>query len=178
MVSLARYLERIITGIGALALVAMMLHVTADVFFRYMFSSPVPLTMEMVSYYYMAAVAFLPMFSLERKGTDLVHVELVYGLLSLRVRRVLLPAALLLSAIFCACAAYAAWKPAVKAMQAGTYAGSIFIVSIWQARFLPVVGFGLLAVVLAVKAFQTVRNGIHDEGAEDLLRTVSLDGNK
>lgn len=176
MATLARYLERIFIGIGALALVAMMLHVTADVIFKYMFNSPIPLTMEMVTYYYMAAVAFLPLFALERKGASLVHVELVYSLLSLRVRSVLLPAALLLSAIFCACAAYAAWKPAVKAMQAGTYAGSIFIISIWQARFLPVIGFGLLAVVLVLKAFHTVRNGIHDEDAEDLLESVSLDG--
>lgn len=178
MASLAKYLERIFMGIGALALVAMMLHVTADVFFRYLFNSPVPLTMEMVSYYYMTAVAFLPLFALERKGSSLVHVELVYDLLSLRVRRVLFPAALLLSAVFCASAAYAAWKPAVKAMQAGTYAGSILIVSIWQSRFLPVIGFGLLAVVLLFKAFHIVRNGIHDEDTEDLLESVLLDGNE
>lgn len=176
MASLVRYLERIFLFVGALALLGMMLHVTADVLAKYVFNSPVPLTMEMVTYYYMAAVVFLPLFSLERKGASLVHVELVYGMLSLRIRRVLLPAALLLAAIFCACAAYAAWKPAMQALGAGTYAGSVVVVSIWPTRFLPVIGFGLLALTLAIKAFSTIRHGISQDDDEDLLESVTLEG--
>jgi TRAP-type C4-dicarboxylate transport system permease small subunit len=167
MASVGRYVERVFIFVGGLALLAMMLHVTADVAFKYLFNSPVPLTMEMVTYYYMAAVVFLPLFSLERKDATLVHVELVYGLLAMRVRRVILPAALLLSAIFCACAAYAAWKPAMQAFHTGTYAGSILIVSIWPTRFLPVIGFALLAATLTIKAFNVIRRGIHDEDEKD-----------
>lgn len=167
MASFGRYVERLFIFVGGLALLAMMLHVTADVVFKYVFNSPVPLTMEMVTYYYMSAVVFLPLFSLERKDATLVHVELVYGLLAMRVRRVVLPAALLLAAIFCACAAYAAWKPAMQAFQTGTYAGSILIVSIWPTRFLPVIGFALLAVTLTIKAIRVIRRGIHDEDEND-----------
>jgi len=178
MTSVVKYLERLFIGVGALALLAMMLHVTIDVTFKYLFNSPVPLTMEMVTYYYMAAVVFLPLFSLERKGASLVHVELVYGMLSHRIRRVILPAALLLGAIFCACTGYAAWKPAVQAFNAGTYAGSVQIVSIWPTRFFPVIGYALLTLALAFKAFSVIRHGIHDEDDEDLLESVSLEGNE
>lgn len=178
MTSIIRCFERLFIGVGALALLAMMLHVTADVVFKYVLHSPVPLTMEMVTYYYMAAVVFLPLFSLERKGANLVHVELVYGMLSRRVRRVMLPAALLLAALFCACAGYAAWKPAMQAFKAGTYAGSLVVVPIWPTRFLPVVGFALLAICLMLKAFNAIRHGIDEEDEEDARQSMSLEGNE
>ena len=177
MTRILTYLERVVLLVGSLALVAMMLHVTADVAFKYLLNSPVPLTMEMVTYYYMTAVAFLPLFALERRGASLVHVELVYGLLSRRIRKVVLPAALLVGAIYCACASYAAWKPAVDALRVGTYAGSVFIVSTWPTRFIPVVGFALLAVTLLIKAFVVIYRGIHDEDDRDLVESVSLEGN-
>ena len=176
MYSLIRRIERWMVFVGGACLVAMMLHVSIDVISKYVFNHPVPLTMEMVSYYYMTAVAFLPLAALERKGASLVHVELVYGKMSRRLRTVVLPMALLASAAYCACAGYAAWKPAVRAMRTGTYAGSDIIVSIWPTRFLPVVGFALLALVLLAKAVNVVRHGIESEGEEDLLESVREEG--
>lgn len=178
MTAVARTLAGTMNFVGAFALVAMMLHVTADVVSKYLFHYPIPLTMEMVTYYYMTAVAFLPLFSLERKGSSLVHVELVFALLSMRVRRVLLPAVLLAAAVFCACEAYAAWKPAMQAMKAGTYAGSIIIVPIWPTRFLPVIGFGFLTLALVKKAIDCIRHGIHEEDEESALEAMSLEGNE
>ena len=170
------YIERAVLVIASLGLLAMMLHVSFDVILKYLFKRPLPLTMEMTTYYYMVAVAFLPLFSLERKGTSLVHVELAYALMARRVRRVVLPAALIAAAIYCACAAYAAWKPAVDAMRTGTYAGSLYIVSIWPTRFLPVVGFALLALTLLIKAFLTIVHDLQDEESQDSPDSVSLEG--
>ena len=146
-----RHLVRAFTVLGALGLVAMTVHVNVDVAGKYLFRAPAPATIEMVSYYYMAAVAMLPLAALERRGS-LVHVDLVYQTLPAPVRRILHPAALFVASAYCAAAAYAAWGPAVRAWSVGAYAGTSVTVITWPTRFLPVVGFGLLAAVLAVKA--------------------------
>src|SRR5690606_39539995 len=76
MYSLIRRIERWMIFVGGACLVAMMLHVSIDVISKYVFNHPVPLTMEMVSYYYMTAVAFL-----DRKSTRLnsSHVKNSYA---------------------------------------------------------------------------------------------------
>ncbi len=171
-----RSLDRILLFVGAVGLILMMLHVSIDVVSKYIFNYPVPLTMEMVSYYYMTAVAFLPLAALERPGSSLVHVEIVYGNMVLGIRRVVYPAALLLAAAYCAVAAYAACKPALSALNAGSYAGSTIIVPTWPSRFLPIVGFAFLAIVLACKAIDSIRTGMveSDEASDELAR---LEGN-
>ena len=152
-----RNLVRGFTAVGALGLVAMTVHVNVDVVGKYLFTAPAPATIEMVSYYYMAAVAMLPLAALERRGS-LVHVDLVYQGLPPRMRRILHPAALVVAAAYCVAAAYAAWEPAVRAWSIGAYAGTSVTVATWPTRFIPVAGFGLLAAVLALKAVSLVRD--------------------
>lgn len=158
MNSLNVYLSRILIFFGGIGLVAMMLHVTADVIGKYLFNMPVPLTMEMVSYYYMVAVAALPLAALERKSSSLVHVELVYGQMPVMLRRIVLPVALALAAAYCFSVSYAAWKPAMSAFNVGAYAGSTVTVVTWPTRFFPLIGFGALALVLALKVVVLVRD--------------------
>ena len=52
------------TLIGGLAIALMMLHITADVVLRFLFSSPPPGTITYVSNYYMVIAAFVPHTSL------------------------------------------------------------------------------------------------------------------
>lgn len=167
MRTFARQIERLAVLVGAVGLILMMLQVTADVVGKYLFHAPVPLTMEMVSFYYMSAVVFLPLLTLERRGSSLVHVELVYDRLPRRLRTVLLPLALLLSALYCASASWAALQPALVAMQRGTYAGSTFIIAVWPTRFFPVVGFALIAVALVAKALSVLFRGLDSVQAPD-----------
>lgn len=171
-----RSLDRVLLFVGAVGLIMMMLHVSVDVVSKYVFNYPVPLTMEMVSYYYMTAVAFLPLAALERPGSSLVHVEIVYGHIKHRIRRVVYPAAVLLAGTYCACAAYAAWKPAMSAFRAGSYAGSTIIIATWPSRFLPVAGFAFLAIVLVFKGINSIRSGMveSDEASDELAH---LEGN-
>ena len=140
----------ICTLVGGVSLIAMMLHITLDVVMKYLFNSPVPATLETVSYYYMAGVAFLPLAGLERNGT-LIHVELFYDMMPEGVRWLVLALALLLALGYCGAAGYAAVKPAVHAYDVGAYAVGVSTLITWPTRFLPIVGFGLLATVLAWK---------------------------
>lgn len=160
MHTLARQIERLAVFIGAVGLILMMLQVTVDVVGKYFFHAPMPLTMEMVSFYYMSAVVFLPLLTLERRGSSLVHVELVYDRLPRRLRAGLLPLSLLLSALYCGAASWAALQPALVAMHRGTYAGSSFIVAVWPTRFFPVAGFALVAIALVAKALTVLLKGI------------------
>lgn len=159
MQRIIRVLSAALTAISAFALLLMMLHVNSDVIGRYLFNKPTPLTMEMVSYYYMVAVAMLPVINLERQGRSLVHVELVYGLVPDGAKRLMHIFALAFAALFFIYAAYAAWKPAVMAYQYGAYTGSIVKVIVWPTRFLPVIGFSLLALVLVLKTIVLLRFG-------------------
>ncbi len=152
MLKAIRLLARIFAFGGALGLIAMMLHVNVDVIGKYAFGMPAPATLEMVSYYYMAAVAMLPLAAMERKS-GLVHVDILYQRFPTGMRRAFLVLALLLSAIYCAGISYAAWEPAMKAWRVGAYTGTTVTVSTWPTRFLPVAGFALIAVVLLAQAF-------------------------
>lgn len=149
----------VVAGIG---LILMMLQVTADVIGRYLFTMPVPLTMEMVSFYYMTLVAFLPLLALERKPGGMIHVELFYDWMPEGLRRWAFSLAMLLGALYCGIAAYAAWWPAVGAYATGSYVGSIYTIASWPTRFLPAIGFGLLALVYLAKLFAGLRGDVDD----------------
>jgi TRAP-type C4-dicarboxylate transport system permease small subunit len=145
----------------------MMLHVNIDVIGKYLFNMPAPATLEMVSYYYMAAVAALPLAALERKGS-LVYVELFYSMMPAWLKRGVLPFALTTATLYCGAAAYAAWEPAINAYRVGAYVGSSVTVSTWPTRFIPVIGFGLLAIMLVWKTVSILVRGVTtcDEAGE------------
>lgn len=167
MRQLIKWLSTALTMISAVALVLMMLQVNMDVIGRFVFNAPMPLTMEMVSYYYMVAIAMLPLANLERRGKSLVHVELLYGLMPGRMKHWVLILALLTSAVFFAYAAYAAWKPAMMAYQVGAYAGSMTKIAVWPTRFFPVIGFAMISLVLFLKAWMTIVRAGEGAPAED-----------
>lgn len=73
--------------LAALALLLMMLHVLADVVGRQVFASPAPATTEVVAYYYMIAVVFLPLPFLELRGRS-IAVDLFYGMFPRWMKRV------------------------------------------------------------------------------------------
>src|SRR5690606_4887540 len=87
MERLSSAIVRVMTLFAGVGLVLMMLQVNADVAGRYLFTMPVPLTMELVTYYYMTLVAFLPLMALERKPGGLIHDELFYGFMPTGLRR-------------------------------------------------------------------------------------------
>ena len=159
----------ICTFIGGIAVVAMMVHICADVVFKYTIGKPVPATLEMVSYYYMSAAVLLPLAALERDGS-LVFVEVFYDRFGPGSQRFFHVVALLLGVAYCAMLAYAAWSPALRAYAVGSYAGTLTPVSIWPTRFLPVIGFGLLALVLLAKLATLLRGGNVDVDGESTER--------
>lgn len=157
MERLSSAIVRVMTLLAGVGLVLMMLQVNADVAGRYLFTAPVPLTMELVTYYFMTLVAFLPLMALERRPGGLIHVELFYGFMPAGLRRWVFVFAMAAGAVYCGFAAWSAWHPATTAFAAGSYVGSIYTIPSWPTRFVPVVGFALLCVASVAKFFAGIR---------------------
>lgn len=153
MIAFERWIDRailvmlIVAGAG---LVAMMLHVTADVLMRYFFNWPIRDTIETASYYYMILVVFLPLAFVERKSEH-IEVELFVQLLGVRPRNLLYVAGRLFSMVFFGILAYVSWIDAIDyARIRETPMGSDL--EIWPSRFALPIGFGLLVLAMALHA--------------------------
>jgi TRAP-type C4-dicarboxylate transport system permease small subunit len=152
-------LSRMLAFVAAIGVVAMMVHVCADVISRLMTGASLPATVEMVSYYYMVLVAFLPLAWVERRG-GMISVELIEFIMSERMRRISDAAVASLALGIYAVMAYASWLTAVKNYNTGTFVVALQTKIItWPGYFLPPAGFALAALIVTVRLLQLVING-------------------
>ncbi len=148
-------MHRITSGLallGAAAVVLMLAHVTAYVVLRHVLSAPVPATVEIVSSYYMIAVAFLPLAWAERRG-DMIVVE-VFGHLYPKPVRRWIDALVFLTC----CAAYSALTYTTFLVALREFTAKSFVISLslavptWPGYFVLPVSFALAALVCFHKA--------------------------
>ena len=152
----------------------MALHVVADVTGRYLFEHPLPGTSEIVSNYYMVIVIFLPLpYITFRRGH--FEAQVFTDLMPPAVFRVILLfsdlCVLLLSG-------FATWQSYVTAVEKTigneTVETTLMIVFLWPARWLLVLGFGLMCVaaLLLVIADLRGRPRMGDDEADDIQLTA------
>ncbi|MEQ9037575.1 MAG: TRAP transporter small permease [Silicimonas sp.] len=143
--------------IGAIAILALMIHIMSDVVLRNAVNQPVPATYEIVTNYYMVALAFIPLAWLERTG-GMVSVEVIDGMLSPRALRISDKLVALISTAIYAALAWVTFEASLKTFASGTFvlAQSIPIPT-WPAYFLPPLGFLLAALVTALRLFERQR---------------------
>ena len=147
-------LSRILAFVAAVGVVAMMIHVCADVISRLLTGASLPATVEMVSYYYMVLVAFLPLAWVERRG-GMISVELLDFMLSNRMRRLSDSVVGILALGIYTVMAYASWLTAVRNYNTGTFVVALQMKIItWPGYFLPPAGFALAALIVAVRLLQ------------------------
>jgi TRAP-type C4-dicarboxylate transport system permease small subunit len=136
---------------GGVALVLIMVHVNLDVMLRYLLGAPLSGTIEIVSYYYMIALVFLPLAAVEKRNGH-ISVELLSQNLSDRHQRLLIGLVSLVSAGYFGLLAWRLWVDAVEKAEVGeTYTGSLSL-PIWPPRFFMPLGCGLLAILLIYKS--------------------------
>jgi TRAP-type C4-dicarboxylate transport system permease small subunit len=137
--------------IGAMAIGALMLHVFADVVLRNVSNKPIPATYEIVTNYYMIALAFIPLAWVERGG-GMVQVEVVDAFLSKRLLDWSDRLVALISTVIYGALAWVALESALKNMASGAFVMAQNVrVPIWPAFFLVPLGFGLAALVTAIR---------------------------
>lgn len=153
-------LSRMLAFIGAVGVVLMMIHVCADIIARIITGASLPATVEIVSYYYMVLVAFLPLAWVERRG-GMISVELIEFMMTKRMMKISDATVAALATLIYAVMAYATWITAIKNYVTGTFVVALQVKIItWPGYFLPSIGFALAAAILAVRFLQIVTDSV------------------
>ncbi len=157
--------------IAAAMTVLMMLHVTADVTGRTLFNSPIVGTVEIVSAYNMAALAFLPLALITKERGHII-VELFTGWMKLRWRTLIDAIVAIVTFVYVAVFTWKAIEIAIEKTQIReAKEAGIGFVEIWPSRWVVPVGFGLMAIYILIYIFQDFRAVARDEfTAEDAER--------
>jgi len=135
----------------------MMLHIVADVTGRVLFNHPLESTIEIVSGYYMVAVAFLPLGYIAATEGHII-VELFTRGLS---RRGQLRLDGVVNIVTFAYMTMFAWQTGAEAV-AATRLGEVWetstgFVAIWPSRWMLPVGCGLMAAYLLLRVVHDLR---------------------
>ena len=152
LIALARRIARIMAYIGAIAVVAMMLHITLDVALRNLFRISMNTVPEIVARYYMTALAFLPLGWLELRR-QMISVELIDFALSDRMRRFSDAAVMVVAAAVYSFLAWTNWDKAVSETRVGTLVEiATYKMPVWHSFYFAPVGFTLAALITALLA--------------------------
>jgi TRAP-type C4-dicarboxylate transport system permease small subunit len=160
MQALERMADRVARGlalVGSIGVLALLVHVTADVVSRNLFRMPIPATNEIVSRYYMVLIAFLPLAWVER-NRSMVSVELLDMAMSPGMKRASDAVVALLAAVIYAAIAWVTWAEALRAFNTGSFVDVLGRrVPVWPTYFLPPLGFLLAALVTLLRAVTSLR---------------------
>lgn len=145
--------------LGAVATLMLMLHVGADIVMRNVWNAPIPATWEIVTHYYMVALAFIPLAWVEKTG-GMVQVEVINGLLSPRVLRVSDGIVALIAVTIYATLAFVTFQAAMRSTNVGQFVmANQTAVVVWPAYWLPPLGFGLAAISVALRGLRLALGG-------------------
>lgn len=142
--------------IGGIALVVMMLEISADVILRTLFNKPLPLTVEIVSYYYMVAVVFMPMALVEFTGHH-ISVNLVTQHLKKPAKLTVQFIAMAAALVYFALMTFQTGRQALESLQMNEYLMGAFALPTWPGRFTLPLGCGVYCLVLIVRLVQVCR---------------------
>jgi TRAP-type C4-dicarboxylate transport system permease small subunit len=152
--ALGKFLSRLIdslTVISGLAIAVMMLHITLDVVARNFFNYPLPGTITIVSYYYMAIAAFMPLAFAEQKQAH-ISVEVVTERMPKWLQKHLAGWMLLFSAAVFAALTLRSWEEAMSkyGIKASVVQGEDSL-PVWPTYFVLPLGCCLMFLVVAYK---------------------------
>lgn len=134
--------------IAGLVIVVMMLHISADVFFKYFLNAPIAGTLEIVSAYYMVAVVFLPLAYVTRTEGH-ITVELFTRNLPASKRAGLEAVIGVVGFVYMATFT---WQTAISALNSTAinegWETADDIITVWPSRWLLPIGCALMTVYL------------------------------
>ncbi len=152
LVTLAAHAAKLLGYVGAVAVVAMMLHISLDVFLRNAFRISLDTVPEIVARYYMAALAFLPLAWLEIRR-DMISVELLDFTLSARARRLSDALVMAVATVIYGLLAWSNWDKALSETRVGTLVEiATYKMPVWHSFWFAALGFTLATLVCALLA--------------------------
>lgn len=148
---IADKLTGFLSYLGMLGVLAMMLHICADVIARSVFEVSIPATLEMVTRYYMLMLVLMPLAWVERKRF-MIAVEAFSGLFGkVGVRVVDVLVAVICIGVY-AVLTVSTWEKAAEQFSVGAYIVALDTqIIIWPGYFALPFGFGLAALVCLIR---------------------------
>ena len=151
LVTLAARAAKFFGYLGALAVVAMMLHIGLDVILRNAFRISLDTVPEIVARYYMTALAFLPLAWAERRG-DMISVEVFGHLFRGPLRRLDAAFVAAVTALAYSILAYTTWLVAMREFAVRSYVISLSMtIPVWPSYFILPLSFGLAMIVCLLR---------------------------
>lgn len=157
LVSAVEKLNGLMLFLAGLTLIAMMLLVNADVAAAWILGQPITNVIEIVAFYLMTAIVFLPMGSAEGHDEH-IKTDVLVQRLRRGVQLLLSVATGVLMAATLAALTWVSIDKAIAATRQGEMMMGTTLIEIWPSRWLLPIGFGLYAVsVLATMARELQR---------------------
>lgn len=172
MFNIGRFLSMISRSaslLGAICVIVMMLHVTADVAGRYLFNAPVTGTIVFVANYYMIFIVFIALGVAEEQRAH-ISVEIVTDLMPPRVQSGLSIISGGLTTAVIAVLMIGGYTEAVKKTNGGaTMEQGSTMIEVWQSYWMIPIGAGLMAVIALYRVVTEItgwRNGLRETNTE------------
>lgn len=154
--TLSAWVARSALMLSALFLMLMALHISLDVVLRYVVGKSFPGTLEVVSFYYMVAVVFLPLAYVELKQEH-ISVDVLVGRFPPRVQLLLYLFAGSLGLLYFGMLCYQSFLDALRATTRMETAMANFKFYLWPSRWALPVGFAAMCLAILanmIKALQ------------------------
>lgn len=166
----ARCASRTAAGLAGVALILMMLQTVADVCLRFLFNLPIEGNLEIISYYHMVAVVFLPLGLVELRHEH-INVDLFINWFSRRNRNLFYILASAIGIIFVSMLFYRSFLDAVTATRINDVIMGSILITVWPAKWALPIGFGCLLLAIAANVVMAVRNiETYEPGAAERLQ--------
>jgi len=133
-------------GLATLFLLAMMIHVSADVVLKYVLNRPIPGTLEIVSAYYMVGGVFLPIAMVEILRAS-ISVDVAYQFMPRGMKAFCMFFGILASAAVYLVLAWTSWGDAMRSLTINEVMMGTVMVSVWPSRFVLPFSFLLAGAV-------------------------------
>tara|TARA_R110002020_G_scaffold27202_3_gene87798 strand:+ start:176 stop:643 length:468 start_codon:yes stop_codon:yes gene_type:complete len=136
-----------------MSLFLMMLQTVIDVLASNLAGRPIPGNLEIISIYHMVLVVFLPLAFVEMKHEP-ITVDLVYRMLPERVRRWVLVAGYLVTAIFFGFLFWQTGSDALRSFEMNEMMMGAVFLTIWPAKMALPIGFAAAFLVILGNMWQ------------------------
>ena len=153
---IASALARLTLWLGAVLLLVMACHITADVISRSFFNSPIAATLEFGTYYYMVAASFLALGYAQMRDHNVSVDILIHGAGPM-VRMMIECIALIVALIYGVAFTWASTLAAVEKTESGAYTlTQYFNLATWPSRWILVLAGLVFSLVLLAQILRLV----------------------
>lgn len=147
---------RLQLAIAGFAVMAILLAISLDVVLRTVLSAPLTGTMEVVSFYCMIPVVFLPIMILEVRGEH-IDTDLFYRFFPVTAKRLSVIISGLLSVGIYGLLTYITFEQAVSSTGRGEVAMGVNLMPVWPVRWILPLAFASSAAAAFVLTIRKIR---------------------